>query len=404
MATDQPDALVVGAGPAGLMAAETLAASGRRVLVAEAKPSIGRKLLMAGKSGLNLTRDEPPAAFAAAYPEGGAALAPILAGFGPAEVVAWARGLGIETFAGSSGRVFPVAMKASPLLRAWAARLAGLGVAVRPRWRWTGWQDGALAFATPEGEVRLRPRATVLALGGGSWARLGSDGAWTATLAAEGVSLAPFRPSNVGFRVAWSAAMARHFGAAVKPVRLRAGDLATRGEFVVSARGVEGGGVYALGPALRAGAPLVADLAPDLDAAAVAARLARPRGGASLANHLRRALGLSPVKIALLREFAAPALADPAATAAAVKALPLRLDGPRPIDEAISTAGGLAFAGLDPDLMLRARPGVFAAGEMLDWDAPTGGYLLTACFATGRHAGAAAARWSAPVAAPPALR
>ncbi|MBP7240551.1 MAG: TIGR03862 family flavoprotein [Amaricoccus sp.] len=375
------------------MAAETLATAGRRVVVAETKPSIGRKLLMAGKSGLNLSKDEPPAAFAAAYPEGGELLAPILAEFGPDDVVAWANGLGVPTFTGSSGRIFPVAMKASPLLRAWAARLAALNVTIRTRWRWTGWRDGAATFDTPDGETGLHPRATVLALGGGSWARLGSDGGWQAILAAEGAPLAPFRPSNVGFRRAWSAPMARHFGAAVKPVRLAAGGRSARGEFVVSAGGVEGGGIYAMGPELRAGAALVLDLAPDLDATAVAARLARPRGRVSLANHLRRTLGLSPVKIALLRELAGPALADPAATAAAVKALPLPLDGPRPIDEAISTAGGLSFAGLDAGLMLRVRPGVFAAGEMLDWDAPTGGYLLTACLATGRHAGRAAAGW-----------
>lgn len=398
-ARDATEALVIGAGPAGLMAAEALAGAGWRTLVAEAKPSIGRKLLMAGKSGLNLTMDVPAAAFAAAYPEGGAGLAPALAAFGPAEAVAWAEGLGIEVFAGSSRRVFPRGMKASPLLRAFAARLAGLGVLTHTRWRWLGWRDGAAAFATPQGEARVAAGVTVLALGGGSWARLGSDGAWTGVLAAEGIATAPFRPSNVGFCVAWSAPMARHFGAAVKPVRLTAGGRSVRGEFVVSARGVEGGGVYALGPELRAGAPLRLDLAPDLAVEAVAARLARPRGGASLANHLRRTLGLSPVKIALLREFAAGALADPAATAAALKALPVRLEGPRPIDEAISTAGGLPFAALDARLMLRARPGTFAAGEMLDWDAPTGGYLLTACLATGRLAGLGASAWLAAEAA-----
>ena len=388
-----PEALVIGGGPAGLMAAEVLAAAGRRVILAEAKPSLGRKLLMAGKSGLNLTKHEPPAAFAAAYSEGAGRLAPILAEFGPAEVMAWARGLGQEVFTGSSGRVFPVAMKASPLLRAWAARLAAAGAEVRTRWRWTGWDGAAAVFATPGGEVRLTPGATVLALGGGSWARLGSDGAWVSLLAAAGAAVEPFAPSNVGFEVDWSPAMARHFGAPVKPVRLTAGGRSLAAEFVVSARGVEGGGVYALGPELRAGAPLILDLAPGLDAAAVAARLARPRGKASLANHLRKTLGLSPVKIALLRECAGPALSDPGGAARAVKALTLPLRGPRPIDEAISTAGGLALGSVDADLMLAARPGVFAAGEMLAWDAPTGGYLLTACLATGRHAGRAAAAW-----------
>lgn len=388
-----PEALVIGGGPAGLMAAEVLAAAGRRVILAEAKPSLGRKLLMAGKSGLNLTKDEPPAAFAAAYSEGAGRLAPILADFGPAEVMAWARGLGQEVFTGSSGRVFPVAMKASPLLRAWAARLAAAGVEIRTRWRWTGWDGAAAVFATPGGAVRLTPGATVLALGGGSWARLGSDGAWAPLLAAAGAAVEPFAPSNVGFEVDWSPAMARHFGAPVKPVRLTAGGRSLAAEFVVSARGVEGGGVYALGPELRAGAPLTLDLAPGLDAAAVAARLARPRGKASLANHLRKTLGLSPVKIALLREGAGPALQDPAAAARAVKALTLPLRGPRPIDEAISTAGGLSLRAVDAELMLTARPGVFAAGEMLAWDAPTGGYLLTACLATGRRAGRAAAAW-----------
>jgi uncharacterized flavoprotein (TIGR03862 family) len=262
-------------------------------------------------------------------------------------------------------------------------------------------RDGSLG----SGSVGLYARGaasfdnlSVVALGGGSWARLGSDGAWRAILADEGVATAPFRPSNVGFRVDWSAAMARHFGAPVKPVRLRAGGREAAAEFVVSARGIEGGGVYALGPELREGAPLILDLAPGRTLADVAARLARPRGKASRSTHLRKALGLSTVKIALMREFAPGALADgvdPAATAAALKALRLPLAGPRPLDEAISTAGGLPRAALDDTLMLRARPGVFAAGEMLDWDAPTGGYLLTACLATGRRAGQGAAGWLA---------
>lgn len=391
------DALVVGAGPAGLMAAETLAAAGARVLVAEARPSAGRKLLMAGKSGLNLTFDAPPEAFLAAYGGGRDRLAPILADFGPREVSAWAEGLGSPVFTGSSGRVFPRAMKASPLLRAWLGRLAGLGVELRTGWRWTGWDetggDGAAArFETPDGPRRIAARTSVLALGGASWSRLGADGAWTGILAADGTPLSAFRPSNVGFRVDWSAAMARHFGAPVKPVRLSAGGRSVTAEFVVSARGVEGGGIYALGPELRDGAALVLDLLPGSSPEALAARLARQRTGDSLASRLRKA-GLSPVKAALLRELAPAALATPEATARAAKALPLPLLGPRPLDEAISVAGGVAFAGLDADLMLTARPGVFAAGEMLDWDAPTGGYLLTACLATGRHAGAAAARW-----------
>jgi uncharacterized flavoprotein (TIGR03862 family) len=389
------DAVVIGGGPAGLMAAETLAAAGRAVVLVEARPSLGRKLLMAGKSGLNLTRDQPAADFASAYLAGGDWLAPLLDEFGPAEVRRWAEGLGVEVFTGSSGRVFPRAMKASPLLRAWARRLATQGVAVRIRWRWLGWQHGAALFATPAGPRALAAGATVLALGGGSWARLGSDGAWRAPLAAAGVPLAPFRPSNVGFSVAWSPAMARHFGAPVKPVRLTAAGRSVAAEFVISARGVEGGGIYALAHLLRDGATLSLNLLPGRSPAEVAARLRRPRNGASLSNHLRKTLGLSAVKIALLRECAPAALGDPAATAAAVTALPVPLTGPRPLDEAISTAGGVTRAATDAGLMLKARPGVFCAGEMLDWDAPTGGYLLTACLATGRHAGRAAARWLA---------
>jgi len=393
--TPEPDApaLVIGAGPAGLMAAETLAAAGRQVLLTEAKPSAGRKFLMAGKSGLNLTKAVGTEAFAATYRQGAEWLAPMLAEFGPAEVRAWAEGLGIACFTGSSGLVFPVGMKASPLLRAWLARLAAMGVELRTRWRWQGWQGSAAVFSTPQGPQTVQAGVTVLALGGGSWARLGSDGAWTRILAAEGVPLAPFRPSNVGFLRAWSPEMARHFGAAVKPVRLTAGGRSVRGEFVVSARGVEGGGIYALTDLIREGAVPTLDLVPDRSLAEAAARLARPRGKASLANHLRRSLALSPVKVALLRELAPAALETPAATAAALKALPLPLAGPRPLDEAISTAGGVMREGLDDALMLRARPGVFAAGEMLDWDAPTGGYLLTACLATGRHAGRGAAGW-----------
>lgn len=388
------DALVVGGGPAGLMAAEALTGAGLRTLVAEAKPSAGRKLLMAGKSGLNLTFDTDPASFLAEYTGGRDRLAPILATFGPREVRSWAESLGIETFTGSSGRVFPVAMKASPLLRAWLRRLDAAGAEIRTRWRWNGWDGDAARFETPHGPRRIAARATVLALGGASWQRLGSDGAWAPVLAAQGVPLAPFRPSNVGYRVAWSPAMARHFGAPVKPVRLTAGARSVAAEFVVSAQGVEGGGIYALGPQLRDGAPLILDLLPGSDEARIAARLGRRRPGDSLASHLRKALRLSPVKIALLREFAPDALTAPETLARAVKALGVPLLGPRPIDQAISVAGGVAWPGLDDGLMLRARPGVFAAGEMLDWDAPTGGHLLTACLATGRHAGEAAARYT----------
>lgn len=392
MEIEEAEALVIGGGPAGLMAAETLARAGAVPILAEAKPSLGRKLLMAGKSGLNLTKDEPPAEFLAAYGAEGAWLAPILAEFGPGQAMDFARGLGQLVFTGTSGRVFPEAMKASPLLRAWIARMAGLGVTARTRWRWTGWEGEAARFETAEGPRLVRARVTVLALGGASWARLGSDGAWAPALAAAGVAVAPFAPSNTGFRIGWSAAMARHFGAAIKPARLTAGGRSSRGEIVLTERGIEGGGVYALGPELRRGAPALLDLAPDLAEETVRARLARPRGGASLSNHLRRTLRLPPPKIALLRECAPRSLDTPEALARAIKALPLPLDGPGPLDAAISTAGGVSAEALDADLMLRARPGTFCAGEMLGWDAPTGGYLLTACLATGRHAGAAAAR------------
>jgi len=382
--SDQPDALVIGAGPAGLMAAEELARAGRRVLVAEARPSPARKLLMAGKSGLNITRDEPPAAFAAHYPEGW--IRPYTAEFGPEQVMGWCRGLGQEVFTGTTRRVFPRAMKASPLLRAWLARLAGLGVTLRTRWVWQGFDGEGLRFATPEGDRVLTPGVTVLALGGASWPRLGSDAAWVPWLVARGVAVAPFRPANMGFAVNWSAHMARHFGQAIKGAALCVGDRRERGEFVISARGVEGGGIYAVSRELREGATLAVDLLPDVPADQVAARLQRMKPSESLPNRLRK-LGLAPAAAALVMEFGRTL-----PLAQAVKALPVPLAGPRPLEEAISSAGGITADSLTPDLELRALPGIFAAGEMLDWEAPTGGYLLTACLATGRHAGRAAAR------------
>lgn len=382
-------ALVIGAGPAGLMAAGEMARAGLRVTLAEARPSPARKFLMAGKSGLNLTRAEPLAAFVPRYPQGADWLAPMLAAFGPDQVQAWAAALGQPVFTGSTGRVFPVAMKASPLLRAWLAQLAGLGVQLHTRWRWQGFDDDRLRFDTPQGERTLTPAVTVLALGGASWARLGSDAAWVPWLAARGVQIAPFRPSNAGLAVAWSDHMQRHFGAALKGLRLTAGPLTSRGEIALSARGLEGGGLYPLTPALRTGAALVIDLAPDLAAPTLAARLAR-RGKDSLTTTLRKA-GLDAAKTALLMECARPLPTDPAALAARIKALEVPHQGPRPMDEAISTAGGITRAACDQGLQLRALPGIHAAGEMLDWDAPTGGYLLTACLATGRWAGRAAA-------------
>jgi uncharacterized flavoprotein (TIGR03862 family) len=380
------EALVIGAGPAGLMAAEAMAGAGLRVVVAEAKPSVGRKFLMAGKSGLNLTKAEPFEAFVAAYGDRAEHLRPMLAAFGPEEVRGWAEGLGQPLFTGSTGRVFPCAMKASPLLRAWLGRLDGMGVRIRTRWRWQGWDGGAVLFDTPEGPHRLLPAVTVLACGGASWARLGSDGAWSAQF---GPDVAPFRPANMGFLVDWSAHMATHVGKPVKGVELKAGVTRSRGEFVISASGLEGGGIYEVSAALRDGAALTIDLLPDLSREEIATRLGQARPGDSLGNRLRKALRLSPVKLALAMEFARGARD----MAGAFKALPVPLDGPRPMDQAISTAGGLRFAALDAGLMLRARPGSFAAGEMLDWEAPTGGYLLTACLATGLWAGRHAAAY-----------
>ena len=389
MAAEHMDALVVGTGPAGLMAAEALVKAGRSVVVAEAKPSAGRKLLMAGKSGLNLTKDEPIDAFLSAYGEAADWLRPMLEDFGPAQVKAWAEGLGQPVFTGTSGRVFPKAMKASPLLRAWLGRTRA---ELRLRWRWTGFDGGALGFDTPQGARLVAPDVTVLALGGGSWARLGSDGAWMPWLAAEGVTLAPLVPANMGFRVDWSDHMTRWFGAPVKGCALIADGQRVRAEFVVSQKGVEGGGIYALYRPLRAGHMLQLDLFPDLTEHDLATRLSRPRGKASRSNHLRKVLGLGGVRAALVNELVRP-LPDGAALAGRLKALDLPLVGPRPLDEAISTGGGVMREAVDAGLMLRARPGVFVAGEMLDWDAPTGGYLLTGCLATGLWAGRHAGAW-----------
>ncbi|SNR65524.1 TIGR03862 family flavoprotein [Puniceibacterium sediminis] len=388
------DALVIGGGPAGLAAAEALLAAGRNVTLAEAKPSLARKLLMAGKSGLNLTKSEAAETFLAAYGDAAPNLAPMLTAFGPQEVQSWATDLGQPLFTGSTGRVFPTAMKASPLLRAWLARLTAQGLELRTRWRWTDWRHPEFIFDTPDGPRTITPKFTVLALGGASWARLGSDGQWAGMLQNAGIPLAPFRPSNAGLQIPWSAHMARHFGAPLKNVTFRAGPYTSRGEAVISARGLEGGGLYPLTPTLRDGAPLRLDLAPDLTTAQVTDRLNRAGPRQSLSNTLRKALSLTPAAQAVLQECARPLPRDAAALAAVIKDLTVPHDGVRPLDEAISTAGGVPFAALDKSLMLRSHPGVFCAGEMLDWEAPTGGYLLTACMATGFWAGRHAATFA----------
>jgi uncharacterized flavoprotein (TIGR03862 family) len=394
---EQIEAAVIGAGPAGLAAAEALLAAGLRPLVFEAKTTPARKLLMAGKSGLNLTRDEDRENFIAAFGSAAPHLRPMLEAFGPPEVRAWAEGLGQTLFTGSSGRVFPESMKASPLLRQWLARLAGAGI--RTRWRWTGWNGERLAFETPEGRRQVAPNATVLALGGASWPRLGSDAAWVPWLEARGVAVTAFRPANMGFDIDWSAHFRDRFaGCPVKGVRLGFGAHSVRGEFVVSRTGVEGGAIYALSAPLRDAletgpAALTLDLAPDRSEAELFSRLSRPIGSNSLANHLRKTVRLTGVRAGLLRELAPQALGGPHDTARAIKALPLPVLRPRPVTEAISSAGGIAWDAVDAGLMLTRLPGTFAAGEMLDWEAPTGGYLLTACLATGFQAGQAAAEW-----------
>ncbi|WP_309606426.1 TIGR03862 family flavoprotein [Phenylobacterium sp.] len=388
---------VVGGGPAGLMAAEVLAQAGCAVTVYDRMPSVGRKLLMAGRGGLNLTHSEPIEPFLARYGAAAGWLAPAIDAFPPQAVVAWAQGLGQTTFVGSSGRVFPKALKASPLLRAWLARLQGLGVAFRPRHDWTGWDaKGQLGFTTPQGKIAVAPDATVLALGGASWPKLGSNGAWASVLGKAGVAVVPLQPANAGFDVAWSDILRDRFaGEPLKGVAITFGRVRVRGEAMVTRHGLEGGAIYALSAALReaiakdGSARLWIDLRPDAGADLLAAKIALQPASQSTANRLRKALHLTPLETNLLRESHGKDLpADPAAMATAIKGAPLTLTAMRPIDRAISTAGGVALSAVDEDLMLLARPGVFVAGEMLDWEAPTGGYLLQASFATG----AAAAR------------
>lgn len=392
---EQADIVVIGAGPAGLMAAAVAAQAGCKVVIAEAKPSAARKFLMAGKSGLNLTKQEPFEAFLSAYGPDAEWLGPMLREFGPEQAIAWAEALGQEMFVGSTGRVFPKVMKASPLLRAWLAELAEQQVDLRTRWRWTGWQEGALSFDAPDGQQRIEARATILAMGGASWSRLGSDGQWSDMLRRTGVALDPFEASNAGLQVNWSNHMTPLMGQPIKGVAFRCGGLVSRGEAVISERGLEGGGIYPLGRAIRAGDAVTLDLLPDQSTAQIVARLSRPRGKASWSNHLRKTLKLDRVRAALLQEFGRPLPGDATALAERIKSLRLPHAGLRPMDEAISTAGGVSRTACDTSLMLKACPGVFCAGEMLAWDAPTGGYLLTACLATGRWAGRSAADWVA---------
>ena len=386
------DVLVVGAGPAGLMAAEQAAQAGMRVAVAEAMPSPARKFLMAGKSGLNLTKAEKPEAFLQ-YFDAISSLKPILSEFGPDEVIGFAEGLGQEVFTGSTGRVFPTRMKASPLLRAWLARLDALGVVLLRRHRWVGplTPHTQHLFETPKGKVPLTAGALILALGGASWARLGSDGAWQRAVAAAGLPIAAMQASNVGMQRAWSAHMQPFFGQPVKNVELTVAGQRSRGEFVITQSGVEGGAIYALGRMLRQTPLVQIDFTPQLSVQVLRAMISNRKPKDSLGNFLRKSVKLDATKRALLFELTRPMPRDTEGLVTAIKAAPLTLAGSRPIDEAISTAGGLSWEALTAELMLKDVPGVFCAGEMLDWDAPTGGYLITACLATGRWAGRAAA-------------
>ena len=419
-----PTAIVIGGGPAGLMAAERLSECGIAVDLYDAMPSVGRKFLLAGKGGLNLTHAEAPAQFLGRFDQRSAHMAPLLEAFGANALRAWSLALGIDTFVGSSQRVFPVGMKAAPLLRACLHRLRGRGVRFHMRHRWLGWTDTdtkantsgesnnsvplapSLRFATPGGEVSATADVVVLALGGGSWARLGSDGAWVPVLGARGVEVAPLQPANCGFEVAWSAHFKTRFaGQPLKSVTARFidahGVLHERaGEMIVSANGVEGNLIYAWSAMLReaiasnGSASIELDLAPGRSQERVNDEVAHPRGARSLSSHLQSRVGIYGIKAGLLRECLDVATyREPALLATAIKSLRLVLTAARPLDEAISSAGGVRFEGLDDALMVRALPGVFCAGEMLDWEAPTGGYLLTGCFASGRAAGEGAARW-----------
>ncbi|MGE8154206.1 TIGR03862 family flavoprotein [Pseudomonas vancouverensis] len=395
---------IIGGGPAGLMAAEVMSQAGINVDLYDGMPSVGRKFLLAGVGGMNITHSEAYPAFLSRYAERAPQIAPLLRSFGAEALCEWIHGLGIDTFVGSSGRVFPTDMKAAPLLRAWLKRLRDSGVVIHTRHRWLGWDEhGALRIDSPEGEIIVQPDATLLALGGGSWARLGSDGAWMLTLEQRGVGLAPLQPSNCGFEVqAWSEFMVSKFaGAPLKNIAIGLNDDVPRlGECVITATGIEGSLIYALSAPIREAinahgtATVHIDLLPGRPVDKLQAALSKPRGSRSMAKHLHSQVGIDGVKAALLRELTdAATFADPALLARAIKALPLTLVKTRPLDEAISSAGGVKFEAMDEQLMLKAMPGVFCAGEMLDWEAPTGGYLLTACFASGRAAGLGIAKW-----------
>ena len=383
-------ALVIGGGPAGLMAAEQLIKAGLSVTIAEAKPTLGRKFLMAGKSGLNLTMDEPVSAFLPHYYDARTHLDPMIASFGPQEVKEWTEKLGQQIFVGTSGRVFPKVMKASPLLRAWIAQLLDAGVRLRTNWKLSGLSENNAQFQTPDGAKNIIADVVVLAMGGASWARLGSDGAWVEQFG----PITPFQPANCAFAMDWSNHMTKFFGTPIKNITLRAGDMISRGEIIVSRNGIEGGGIYSVSRTLRTGVPLTIDLRPDWTVNRVETALSKPRGKDSQTNHLRKALKLDPIKIALMRELTPQLPQDAKALAKMVKCLSIKTLEPRPMDEAISTAGGIPWIRLDAGLMLMDRPGIFCAGEMIDWEAPTGGYLITACLATGRWAGLHAAQYA----------
>jgi uncharacterized flavoprotein (TIGR03862 family) len=398
---------IIGAGPAGLMAAETLSLAGVQVDIYDAMPSAGRKFLLAGIGGLNITHSEPYDTFCSRYGDRQAQLRPILDRLPPSALRSWASGLGIETFVGSSGRVFPSGMKAAPLLRAWLHRLRSSGVRLHVRHRWLGWNsDGGLRLSNTGGEISIKPEATILALGGASWPKLGSDGAWVSLLEGMGVDVAPLQSANCGFDVTWSEHLRSQFaGAPVKSVALTFTDVQRvterrQGEMIIGSHGVEGSLVYAFSRQLReyvnahGKATFTLDLAPGYEAERLLAEVSHPRGSRSISSHLKSRIGITGVKMALLHEFLSKEqFADAATLAAAIKALPITVHATRPIEEAISTAGGVSFRSLDEKLMLQSLPGVFVAGEMVDWEAPTGGYLLTACFASGLAAGLGVLDW-----------